>query len=103
MHASICFVFVLCCAVFAMHTTLFFSSFIVCLPSTTSVFEKAANLHQSDGVATNGGIIRWMKSAKIPFEVEILQGDHLQLPFFKYFEIGFKFMKPPKPRDKNNP
>ena len=32
-----------------------------------------------------------------------VQGDHLQLPFFKYFEIGFKFMKRPKPRDKNNP
>ena len=31
-----------------------------------------------------------------------LQGDHLQQPFFKYFEVGFKFMKRPKPRDENN-
>ena len=37
-----------------------------------SVFEKAAYLHQNDGLATSGGIIRWIRSAKIPFEVERL-------------------------------
>ena len=30
-----------------------------------------------------------------------LQGDHVQLSFFKYFENGQKFIKNPKPSEKN--
>ena len=34
-------------------------------------------------------------------DLKILQGDHVQLSFFKNFKNGKKFMKSPKPSDKN--
>ena len=36
-----------------------------------------------------------------PTMVAVVQGDHVQLTFFKYFENGQKLMKSPKPSDQN--
>ena len=52
-----------------------------------SVFEKAAYLHQNDGLATRREIIRWRRSAKIPLKLKDyhhLKNKNPQITFFWY-------------------